>query len=113
MLYNEWVTSGYDKYAKPSLDRIDDYKGYSFDNIQLMTWGENDTKGSLDVRNGINNKHSKAVLQYDLNGNFIKEYYSMAQAERETGVSHSNISNVCQHKRYLITSGGYKWEYKN
>ena len=40
-LYINWVASGYKKDLVPSVDRLDDYKGYSFDNIQLMTWREN------------------------------------------------------------------------
>jgi hypothetical protein len=46
-LYNNWIDSGYKKSDKPSVDRIDDYKGYSFDNIQLMTWKENNKKNTL------------------------------------------------------------------
>ena len=34
-LYNQWVTSGYLKYLKPSFDRIDNNKDYFFDNIQM------------------------------------------------------------------------------
>ena len=41
---------------KTFVDRLNDYKGYSFDNIQLMTWQENKDKGHRDCLNGINNK---------------------------------------------------------
>jgi hypothetical protein len=34
-LYDRWVESGYKKDLRPSIDRLDDSKGYSFDNIQL------------------------------------------------------------------------------
>lgn len=43
-LYDAWVASGYKKNLKPSVDRIDVTKGYSFDNIQLLTWKENNQK---------------------------------------------------------------------
>lgn len=36
-------------------------------------------------------------------------YESMAQAERETGLSHGNIAKCCKGK--LKTCGGYTWEY--
>ena len=110
MLWNNWIESNYDKMTKPSVDRLDDYKGYSLDNIQLMTWEENKAKGSRDRKNGVNNKKSKAVLQYDLQGNLIKEYYSIMQAERETKISNVSISRVCNGKRK--TAGGFKWKYK-
>ena len=41
----------------PSIDRKDDYKPYTFDNIQLTTWQQNKAKGHEDCKNGINNKH--------------------------------------------------------
>lgn len=41
ILFNHWVNSGYSRWLAPSLDRLDDSKGYSFDNIQLCTWSEN------------------------------------------------------------------------
>jgi len=43
-LYNNWVKHGYDKWYKPSVDRLNDDKGYSFSNIQLVTWKENSDK---------------------------------------------------------------------
>ena len=43
-LYDNWIASNYEKDLVPSVDRLDDSKGYSFDNIQLMTWKENNAK---------------------------------------------------------------------
>ena len=74
-LYNKWVTSGYDKMLKPSCDRLDDYKSYTFNNLRLVTWWENRQKGYDDRRNGVNTKGSKAVYQYSIYGVFIKQYY--------------------------------------
>ena len=51
---------------------------------------------------------SKKVLQYDLQGNFIKEYSSAVEAKLETGASH--ISCVCIGRRK--SSGGYFWKFK-
>lgn len=110
-LHKEWVNSNYDKKLTPSVDRKDDYKSYSFCNIQLMTWGGNNEKAYRDRRNGINNKNSKAVLQFDLNDNFVKEYYSIEQASRETGVNASNICQNCRSKAHK-TIGGFIWKYK-
>jgi len=45
-LHKEWVESGYNKYKAPSFDRLDNFEGYSFDNIQLVTWGVNDKLGA-------------------------------------------------------------------
>lgn len=108
-LYLKWVLSGYVKGLKPSVDRLDDYKGYSFDNIQLVTWYENNQKGYRDRIEGINNKKSNAVVQRDLKGNIIKRYYSIAQAARDTNINFRNIHKVAKLQRK--TAGGFVWEY--
>ena len=59
----------------------------------------------------INRKdESKPVLQYDKNGFFLKEYASIKDAERHTGINNANICDVCGGKRK--TAGGYIWRYK-
>jgi len=44
-----WFLSGYNRWQRPSIDRIDSKKGYSLGNIQLMTWKENWKKGHIDI----------------------------------------------------------------
>lgn len=107
-LYNALVKSGHIKKLVPSIDRLNDYEGYNFNNIQLITWEENNKKRHSDVKNGINNKQNKTVLQYDINGNFINEYHSTEDARRKTGIN--NISTVCRGK--FVLAGGFMWFYK-
>lgn len=110
-LYDNWVESGYKTDMKPSVDRIDDYKGYTLQNIRLVTTRENIDRYRQDQKNGVNNKRNIAILQIDKNsGEIIKEYYSARQAERETGIYHSNIAAVMSGKKK--SSGGYVWRYK-
>jgi hypothetical protein len=108
-LFDAWVSSGYDKCKKPSVDRIDDYKGYSLDNIQLMTWGENKLKGERDRLNGVNNKLSKAVVA--INIVTLKEvtFYSMREAARVLGITDKHIGSVCKGKR--AHHKGFYWRY--
>lgn len=54
---------------------------------------------------------SKKVIQYNLNGNFIKEYNSISDASRATGIPTGNISKNC--KGGLKTAGKYIWKYKD
>jgi hypothetical protein len=56
-------------------------------------------------------KRNKSVLQYDLKGNFIKEYESQSQASRETNISQGDISACCRNKQK--TTGGFIWKFKN
>lgn len=52
------------------------------------------------------------VYQYDKNGEYIRSFNSIADAERETGISNQNISSCINGKRQ--TAGGFQWtrEYK-
>ena len=109
-LFDEWVKSNYSKNKKPSVDRKNDYKGYSLSNIQLMTWGENKCKSYKDIKNGINNKRSKAVIQYNLDGSFVNRFHSIMEAERETGFFNRYIVSVCKGRRYHHKN--YIWKYE-
>ena len=109
-LYENWVNSNYKKELSLSVDRLDDYKGYSFDNIQLVTWEFNNKKGHDDMKNGINNKNSKSVLKYSMNGEFLGEYYSIRSVARILGVSERGIIRCCKGKQKY--ANGFKWKYK-
>jgi len=108
-LYDNWKSSGFEKMLAVSCDRTSDYLPYDLSRLQLMTWQHNEAKGHADRKNGINNKCSKAVNQYDKNGNFIKQHYSGHQAERETGIERGNIGKCCKGK--VNGAGGFKWQY--
>ena len=58
---------------------------------------------------GFRHTSAKKVFQYDLNGNFIKTWYSVSDACRETGIS--SIEACC--KGHYTTAGGYIWLYDN
>ncbi len=45
VLHTAWVASDYNRWLAPSVDRIDCTKGYTLNNIELMTWQENSDKG--------------------------------------------------------------------
>ena len=123
-LYDAWCSSGYKKDLVPSVDRINDYEGYCFQNIQIMTWGDNRSKAHKDMREGRNNKQSRAVSQYTLEGVWITDYHSINEAARAVGGSDCGIGNVCTKKprkfknkdgshRYvtLKTACGFRWTY--
>ncbi len=113
ILFDKWKESNFDKLKTPSFDRQNDFKGYSFDNIKVTTWEYNTNKGHLDRMLGLGTQgeaNCKAVLQFDTNGNFIAEYYSIMEAERQTGVSGKHIPSVCNGKRKK--AGGFIWKHK-
>ena len=59
---------------------------------------------------GSNHPRSVSVICYNITGLIIKEYDSILQAERETGIPNTNIVKVCKGDRK--SAGGYIWKYK-
>lgn len=59
-----------------------------------------------------NNPNAKEVVMYDKQGNKLKEFDCIKDAERYLGKSHANtnISKCCKGKQK--TAYGYKWKYK-
>lgn len=57
-----------------------------------------------------NRKRKKSVVQMDIYCNEIKEFASIKDAEKETGVNTSKICACCRKRRN--TAGGFKWKYK-
>nr|DAU88802.1 MAG TPA: homing endonuclease [Caudoviricetes sp.] len=56
-----------------------------------------------------NGKCSIPIIQLELNGNFVNEYPSTNEAERQTGILHGNIWRAVKRQ---LTAGGYRWVYK-
>lgn len=86
-------------------------KNNCVENLEWCTYLENNTHayeklGKLQK----NKKGSIAVVQYDLKGNFIKEYPSIREAQRQTGIN--AIDKVCKGIQNRSQAGGYKWKYK-
>lgn len=63
------------------------------------------------LKRGISNKgkKSKAIIQYNLNGNFIKEFNSITEASLKTNVSLGSIHNSCNKNK---PSCNFIWQYK-
>lgn len=78
------------------------------ENLEWMSLYDNNRYGSHDYR--MANKLCVPIIQYDLNGNFIKEWKSMKSVQEEKGFRISHISECCLGKQK--TSYGYIWKYK-
>lgn len=79
------------------------------ENLEWCTMLYNNTYGTRIKK--VIDKTGKKVLQFDLDNNFIKEYNSISEAQRQTNIkSISNISLCCNGK--YKQAGGYIWKFK-
>ena len=110
VLYDNWKRLDFQKMYAPSVDRIDNSIGYTLSNIQLMTWKENKDKSHKDRISGKLTSGLRIVLQFTKDREFIAEYYSISQANRETGINIGNIAACCRDERK--SAGGFIWKFK-
>ena len=66
------------------------------------------TRNEKVAEKNTNGKCSKTVLQYDLEGNFIREWKSTAECGKN-GFNQGNVAECCQGKRK--THKGFIWRY--
>lgn len=71
----------------------------------------------LGEKNPMYGKHTNnkpesciPVIQYDKNGNFVNEFSSLNEAQRQTGIRADNIRHSIKRNG---TAGGYIWKIKN
>ena len=85
------------------------------DNLEWCTQEYNQNYGTISIRKSqklLNHKNeSKIVLQYTLDGTFVKEWKSIKDVQRNLGFDHANISKGCRGKQAHGYS--YIWKYKN
>jgi len=89
---------------KPSINRKDNDGNYTFENCEFIEKGKNSIER--------NKRITKPVLQYDLKGNFIKEWISATEVERQLGICQSNICQSALGNPWYKQTGGYIWKYK-
>ncbi len=86
----------------------------SVNNLEWCTMKHNNIHayetGLKVLPKGKDDKRSMPVLQFDRQGNFIKEYEGAKAAGRETGLNQGNITNACN--GYQPTAYGFIWKYK-
>lgn len=105
-LYDKWVRGGMKKDEKPSVDRLDDFKPYSMDNIRLTTWFENRNKQYKDMMSGRGTGGQRCKKLVRAKGDESTTYVSYWSAVRDIGYS----------VEYQIKTGktcrnGYTWRY--
>lgn len=85
---------------RPSIDRIDPKGNYCIKNCRFIELSENSVRAS-----------NIEILQYDLNGNFIKEWESIKTASQYMKCTENSIIRCL--KGYWKTAKRFIWKYKN
>ncbi len=87
---------------KPSIDRKNNNKNYTLNNCRFIEQSENSKKDKY-----------KPILQYSLDGKFIREFKSLLEAEQRLNIDSGTICQCAKRNPNNKTAGGYKWRYKN
>ena len=104
-----YFTFNPDADTKLQVNHIDEDKSNNrLDNFNLMTAKENCIWGTRTIRLAL--AQSKTVLQFDKNGNFIKDWPSINEAARITNMSAGAIVKCCKGRQK--TYKGFIWKYK-
>ena len=93
------IRDNYWDLKRPSIDRINPKDNYIFENCQFIEFESN-----------VGKDRKKPVLQFDLEGNFIREWESLTQVSKVMNTTVSNISSCCKQKSK--TAIGFTWRYK-
>lgn len=93
--------------TRAKLSRARMKENLSEETLRRRSEGLKGRKFSDEHKAKIGASNSKKVKMFDLSGNFIQEFKSLAEAESTTGISHSHISQCCNGSRQ--TAGKHKW----
>ncbi len=104
--FNIWVQNSYKKEYKPSFDRINPNRGYTIDNMQILSWGENRKKADWEK----SFLYTTPVVMCDINENIVRIFESTKEACTMTGFPQSTITMCCQGK--LRSVKGYIFKYR-
>lgn len=122
-LQNAWNKYGEENFVFEIIEEIKESKNlivreqHYFDtlkpkyNIRKIADSCLGVKKSLKDRTEISIRNSKAVLQYNLEGQFIKEWKNAQEVEKFIGVPSKSVSECCRGR--IMTSKGFIFKFRD
>ncbi|WP_455390123.1 hypothetical protein [Lactiplantibacillus pentosus] len=105
-LFRIWVFDDYSKDFKPSVDRINPHLGYSFKNMQWLTWKENYIKG---INEGSSKKKKPIIMTKE--GIVIGRFKSIQDAQYFLNLSsNGDISRALLNSNRTVNEYGFKYD---
>ena len=124
MKWYDSVENGYNisAYDSNHYKKTEEHKNKISESMTGKTFTEEHRKHISESMNGhevseetkkkmAESKGVYGILQFSKDGEFIAEYPSIMEAERQTGCKNENICSCCKGK--LKSTGGYIWRYKD
>lgn len=94
--------------SRPALTQVLNGNGITCGGYQWRY--ANDDRPVLQVRDGMDNNR-RAIIQYDLDGNYVDTFFSAEDAARSVNTYSSSIIKVCKGKHH--SHKGYIWRYED
>lgn len=102
-----YIESGLDKNKRPSINRIDDYGRYEFENMELIEWRDNHLMGVNSKKHHErtaqhNKKYRLKCFIFSKDGRMIRECPDYYDAAEYLNVHYVSVSRAVNKKRKTL-----------
>lgn len=100
IVYAKWRESNFIKELTPTIDRLDNTKGYTIGNIRWCSLNENSRKPAIVRRLELTNKIVQNILS-----DYIPYIFSRKQLSKKYNIPKSTIQNIIDKKSWKHING--------